>query len=329
MAVTARSVLQWLYRWRFWLLVIAALSSTIALYVHYEWIFVLTTTREILCGTPQTPSGLAIQQGRTDADFPSPTCCVDAECLARSKGRHAVLTTLRSNDYLPLLEHLSCSLHRSNPTLTLLTATVRGDLSPQTLREIARLTNVQLLYWDEFRVENALRARFSLNWVKLRAWELEQWDVLLMIDADTLVVGDVSPLFTLPAHFATVLDQDKFFPGYNALGRQQGGVVLLRPCRAVAAHMMHLAATNTTLQFARHHAEQSFLDWYFRFSRWTLPIRYNAINYLLREGGNITSSGAAPIIVHYAGTKNFQLHPDKFAEQRAALGCKKRPAGEL
>ena len=319
-----RSWVQFLYRWRYCILILFALVSSACLYVHYEWIFVLTTTREIMCGTPQTPSGLAIQQGRTDSDFPSPTCCVDAECLPLSKGRFAVLTTLRSNDYYPLLEHLSCSLQHSNPSLKLLTATVQGDLSANTLAEIRKLPNVELIYWDEFRVENALRARFSLNWVKLRAWEMDNWDVLLMIDADTLVVGDVQPLFSLPAHFATVLDQDKFFPGYNALGRQQGGVVLLRPCRAVASHMMHLAGSNKTLQFAHHHAEQSFLDWYFRFSRWTLPIRYNAINYLLREGGNVTSSGAKPIIVHYAGTKNFELHPDKMLEQRVALGCKRQ-----
>lgn len=298
------------------------LGASVVLYVNYNWIFVLSTTREIMCPTPQTEAYRTIVQGRTDSDFHSPHCCIDADCLARDKGRHAVLTTLRSNDYYPLLEHLSCSMMRSNPNLKLLTATVKGDLTPEIENKIrTRLKNVELLYWPEFRVDNALRARFSLNWVKLRAWEMDNWDMLLMIDADTLVIGDVTPLFKLPAHFATVLDQDKFFPGYNALGRQQGGVVLLRPCPAVAKHMMHLVSTNTTLQFAHHHAEQSFLDWYFRFERWTLPIRYNAINYLLRDAGNMTSGGSKPIIVHYAGDKPMQLDPSKHLEQITAVGC--------
>lgn len=293
------------------------------LYVHYEWIYVLTTTRELMCGTPQTEALLTIVQGRTDSDFPSPNCCIDAGCLARDKGRYAVLTTLRSNNYLPLLLHLACSMLHSNPSVKLLVATVKGDLTTAVEDRIKRLKNAQLVYWPEFRVENALRARFSLNWVKLRAWEMDEWDMLLMIDADTLVVGDVSPLFKIPAHFATVLDQDKFFPGYNALGRQQGGVVLLRPCPAVAKHMMHLVTTNSTLQFSHQHAEQSFLDWYFRFERWTLPIRYNAIAYLLRDAGNMTSGGTKPVIVHYSGDKNeaMKLRPNEHLEQRPAVNC--------
>lgn len=219
-------------------------------------------------------------------------------------------------------------MEHSNPKLKLLCATVKGDLTSEIEEKIKLLHNVELIYWPEFRVENTLRARFSLNWVKLRAWEMDQWDVLLMIDADTLVTGDVSPLFKLPAHFATVLDQDKFFPGYNALGRQQGGVVLLRPCPAVARHMMHIVSTNKTLQFAQYHAEQSFLDWYFRFERWTLPIRYNAINYLLRDGGNMTSGGTKPVIVHYAGDKSQAISLHALAadgqissEQKMAVGC--------
>ena len=52
-------------------------------------------------------------------------------------------------------------------------------------------------------------ARYALNWVKLRAWELEGWDALLMLDADTTVVSDIRSLFTLPTDFAVVLDEDK------------------------------------------------------------------------------------------------------------------------
>lgn len=49
--------------------------------------------------------------------------------------------------------------------------------------------------------------RFELSWVKLRAWELTDFDVVLLLDADVTVIGDISPLFTLPTHFAAVPDQ--------------------------------------------------------------------------------------------------------------------------
>ena len=45
--------------------------------------------------------------------------------------------------------------------------------------------------------------------MKLRAWELEDWDALLMLDADTTVVSDIRSLFGLPTDVAIVLDEDK------------------------------------------------------------------------------------------------------------------------
>lgn len=33
------------------------------------------------------------------------------------------------------------------------------------------------------------RHRYALNWLKIRAWEWEDWDALLLIDADTTVTG--------------------------------------------------------------------------------------------------------------------------------------------
>jgi len=33
------------------------------------------------------------------------------------------------------------------------------------------------------------RRRYALNWLKIRAWEWEDWDALLLIDADTTVTG--------------------------------------------------------------------------------------------------------------------------------------------
>ncbi len=42
--------------------------------------------------------------GRTDLIDPAPRCCSDVGCLANDKGRYAVITSLRSNNYLPLVQ---------------------------------------------------------------------------------------------------------------------------------------------------------------------------------------------------------------------------------
>ena len=41
--------------------------------------------------------------GRRDEVDPSPRCCTGHDCLQRSRGRHAVITALRTDNYLPLL----------------------------------------------------------------------------------------------------------------------------------------------------------------------------------------------------------------------------------
>ena len=279
---------------------------------------------EAVCATPVTPASAAIQRGRIDLEFPSPRCCVDDGCLVNDRGRYAVLTTLRSDNYFPLLQHLACSMQHTNPGKTLIVATVKGDLSPAVEEQLKLISNVKIHYWEEFRVENALRSRFALNWVKIRAWEMEEFDAILMIDGDTLVNDSVDSLWKLPAHFATVLDQDKSVSTYNALGRMQGGVVFLRPCKAVAQHMMHLVSSNETLQFSHGHAEQSFFDWYFRFDRWTLPVKYNAVAAHLKDRNGVhkvTNAGTKPVIIHYSWAKPYVLTPDKNSEQTIAVGC--------
>ncbi len=62
---------------------------------------------------------------------------------------------------------------------------------------------------DTARRKRCNTRRYALNWIKLRAWGLTDWDALLMLDADTTVISDVSGLFQMPADFAVVLDEDK------------------------------------------------------------------------------------------------------------------------
>ena len=84
---------------------------------------------------------------------------------------------------------------------------------------------------------------------------------------------NISHVFELPTDFATVLDVDKLrsFSRFSALGSAQGGAQFLRPCAAVGDHMMKLIADDHMLKFTFHDAEQHFLDWYFKYTRYCLP----------------------------------------------------------
>lgn len=100
--------------------------------------------------------------------------------------------------------------------------------------------------------------RFSLNWVKLRAWELEEFDAVLLVDSDLTVLGDLSHIFTLPTAFAAVPDQDPVAPAwwFGSLGKIQGGMLFIRPCRAVAQHMISMLQHDRLLHFEYEYAEQ-------------------------------------------------------------------------
>ena len=58
-------------------------------------------------------------------------------------------------------------------------------------------------------------------------------DAVVMLDSDLVLQGDIRHLFSLPTDFAWVGDA-----GPGARETHSGGVVFLRPCRAVADDMI-------------------------------------------------------------------------------------------
>lgn len=56
--------------------------------------------------------------GRTDASNPSPRCCSADSCTQNDRGRYTILTTLRTDKYLPLLQvSWSCRFDISKHTM--------------------------------------------------------------------------------------------------------------------------------------------------------------------------------------------------------------------
>ena len=49
--------------------------------------------------------------------------------------------------------------------------------------------------------------RFTYNWLKVRAVGLTDYDAIVLLDSDTVVIGDIQPLFSLPTDFAASWNQ--------------------------------------------------------------------------------------------------------------------------
>ena len=94
---------------------------------------------------------------------------------------------------------------------------------------------------------------------------------------------------------------------YSAFGKIQAGFIFLRPCKAVAQHMLKLVTNDALLQFQYTNAEQDFFDWYFKYTRYSIPIEYNALPDRLE--GNLTVGGVPPRVMHHTQFKPFKRIP--------------------
>lgn len=196
-------------------------------------------------------------------------------CAAPRTGQHAFVASVRTAAYVPLLRQLVCSLAESNPGQLLVVLGCEGDdLTDQHKLFIWNLSSpalrVEYRTVPDLKIVNTFNARFGLNWVKLNSWNMTEFDSIINLDTDMTVLGDLTHLRTMPTDFAWVPWQGPKNFGYN-----KGGFVFLRPCRALYEHMVGLATSVERLQFQRHFAEQSFFEWYFRYTGFRLPMTYN------------------------------------------------------
>ena len=53
--------------------------------------------------------------GRLETAYPSPRCCSADDCLTKVEGRYAVVTSVRSPEYLILFKELLCSVQKHLP----------------------------------------------------------------------------------------------------------------------------------------------------------------------------------------------------------------------
>ncbi len=236
-----------------------------------------------------------LRTGRVD---PGPDCYGNRNIEPVDR---AIVTYMLTDEYMPLLEHLHCSVTKSNPGLEFVVM-VTKQVSPATVLRIKQ-RGIATIVVEELQYPNSFEPRFRYNWLKIRAWELD-YDAILLVDTDTVVVSDISHLFNLPTRFAAVEDQVnrmqewKYPRGVRML---QGGVLFIRPCVEVAKHMEMLLEENTLLQFPTGNAEQEFFSWYFRHEAIILPRRYNVLLASLD-----TVHDDRPVIVHYTSHKPFK-----------------------
>lgn len=245
-----------------------------------------------------------ITYSRLSSEYPSPRCCFAADCLLmenNARGRHAFVTTIRSPEYMVLLRELQCSIHRTNPHVPLLVLSVIDELPTEMIAEVKTFAEYREVPNIEFR--NTYNPAFSKNWFKLNAWTFSEYTSLVMIDADAVVLGDLSHIFNLPTDFAWS------YLNSPLLNWNKGGFIMLRPCQAVFEHMLEIVSGDESLRYTETLAEQSFFVWYFGYTGLRLPMIYNANSRHVSDSG-LTAGGEKALVLHFAEEKPMDVSVD-------------------
>ncbi len=190
--------------------------------------------------------------------------------------KKAYATTLTHGDaYAPGVEALGRSLRATGtiePLVLMVTPDVPQEARTRLARQGWRLREIQPVK-NPTPASQQLFPRFDKVFTKLRAWELEEFDKVVLLDADMVVKGDIDELFDRPELAAA--------PDFLLPDRFNSGTMVLEPSRDKLARMLDQLARETTYDGG----DQGFLnrffgDWYTGPADRRLPTWYNLPNFI-------------------------------------------------
>jgi hypothetical protein len=190
----------------------------------------------------------------------------------------AYVTTLCNGaGYVPGVEVLGKSLDRSDAShdkLLLVTPDVPVD-ARRGLEQKGWRTHEICPIENPHPIEGQFFERFAATFTKLRAFELTQYDKLVLLDADTIVLQNIDDLFERPAIAAA--------PDFLLPDRFNSGVMVIAPERGLFERMMDALADSPSYDGG----DQGFLntffpDWYRGPAAHRLPCGYNMHQFIFQ-----------------------------------------------
>jgi alpha-N-acetylglucosamine transferase len=214
--------------------------------------------------------------------------------------RRAYVTLVANQDFLPGVRCLLRSLGMvgaTAPLVCLVPLAIKGETESVLCGAESRATYEvvvaeSLPFSDEFVRRHSNEAiegktpmtkgtkpafhKRLLNFFKLRLWELEQFDKVVFLDADTIVVQNIDILFEYPSFLAA----PNLYASQADFHRMNSGVFTASPSREMFSSML-LELDRPGAYWPR--TDQSFLESYFGTRQGFtlgLPYTYNTLQYL-------------------------------------------------
>jgi hypothetical protein len=94
---------------------------------------------------------------------------------------------------------------------------------------------------------------------------LTEYKTIVVIEPHSVVLQNLSHLFTLPIQYAYAFTNNEIINDNNEkemmITDDGHGLMVLHPCRGVYSHMLELLHSYPVLRFNDGHGEQHFIDW--------------------------------------------------------------------
>jgi hypothetical protein len=190
----------------------------------------------------------------------------------------AYATTLCNGDgYVPGVEVLGASLDRSGTShdkVLLVTPDVPAQARLQLERKGWRSHEIEPIE-NPHPIEGQFFERFAATFTKLRAFQLQEFDKLVLLDADTIVLKNIDDLFERPGLSAA--------PDFLLPDRFNSGVMVIEPERVLFDRMMDALAQTPSYDGG----DQGFLNtfypnWYAGPAAHRLPCGYNMHQFIFQ-----------------------------------------------
>lgn len=148
------------------------------------------------------------------------------------------------------------------------------------------------------------------NFCKLRLWEFTEFERVVFLDADTIVLRDIDKLFRYPQFAAA----PNLYETLEDMHRLNSGVFVAEPSRATFDDM--LTKLETPGKFWKR-TDQTFLEAYF--PDWHgLPYVFNALQYIYFNLPALWRWSSIRV-VHYQYEKPWESDHDKIAKLRPLI----------
>jgi len=241
---------------------------------------------------------------------PPPRPLIQQEILYLPKiQNNAVFTLITTNDFTDAARTLVHSLIRAHVSAKFVAMILPGvDAHSECLLQSAG--------WDILRVQPIPAPkpptldRWKDMFTKLLLWNLTEYDKLVYLDSDTIVVDNFDEIFDSPAEFSAVGDINNRAFGFTF----NAGMFVLKPNSNTFNQIMQ--DIYKTGSYDTGAAEQSFLNWWYAYKWLRLPYKYNANLAAYYDARAAWNSFGNIKIIHYTTRKPNQMDPnDETAEE--------------